>query len=57
MLGSTIGTPHMEPTKYEALVQALLTGSMDPFDRENAIKIALGKLADVWPESIEKSDM
>ena len=42
----------MEPTKYRELVQALLTGSMDEHDRENAIKIALGELADVWPDGI-----
>jgi hypothetical protein len=47
----------METTKYRELVQALLTGSMDQHDRENAIKIALGELADIWPDSIKKSDL
>lgn len=42
----------MEMTKYRELVQALLTGSMDEHDRENAVKIALGEFADVWPKGI-----
>ena len=49
------GTLHMakylDPTKYSELVQALLIGSADEDDQENAIKITLGELLDVWPES------
>ena len=44
----------MEMTKYRELAQALLTGAMDEHDRENAIKIALGELADVWPDAIKE---
>ena len=45
----------MEMSKYRELVKALVTGSMDEHDRENAIKIALGELADMWPETIEET--
>ncbi len=38
---------YLNTTRYNELVQALLTGSMDQHDRENAIKIALGELFDV----------
>lgn len=43
----------MESTKYHELIQALLTGSMDQHDRENAIKIALCELADIFPDNLK----
>ena len=43
---------YLNPADYAELVQALLTGSADQYDRENAIKVTLGELADIWPESI-----
>lgn len=52
MFGSRVGTQHMEPTKYRELIEAIVSGAMDQHDRENAIKIALGELADVWPDTI-----
>jgi hypothetical protein len=44
---------YLYPTKYAELIQALLSGSADEHDRENAIKIALGELADVWPKAVK----
>ena len=41
---------YLNPADYAALIQGLLTGSADQHDRENAIKIALGELADIWPK-------
>ena len=45
---------YLDPAHYEALIQALLTGTKDPLDHENAIKLALGEHADVWPDSIKE---
>lgn len=43
---------YLIPGLYAKLVAALLNSSYDPPDKENAIKIALGELADLWPEKI-----
>lgn len=42
-------------TDYALLVAALADHRHDPIDPVNAIKIALGELADVWPDSIRPS--
>lgn len=43
---------YVDFARYNELVRALLTGSMDQHDRKNAIKISLGELADVWPDTV-----
>jgi hypothetical protein len=50
---------HMTLTreKYDALVLALLTGSADEHDQENAIKITLGEMLDLWPESLKAENL
>jgi hypothetical protein len=46
---------YLNSERLNILVQALVSGSMDEHDKENAIKLALGELLDVWPESIENA--
>lgn len=41
-------------TDYALLVAALVDHRHDPIDPVNAIKIALGELANIWPESIRE---
>ena len=43
----------LTPEIYSRLVEALADHRYDRDDPANAVKIALGELADIWPDSIK----
>jgi hypothetical protein len=46
---------YLSKVAYAELVAKFLAADMDALDRENSIKILLGEVLDVWPETIQAS--
>lgn len=55
-LPGTANRPHFLPDEtWRGLIAAIMDGRFDPMDRENAVRLALGEIGNIWPVSVKQN--